>query len=235
MKKTYFDLETTGVDVNNDRIVQIAIKVMDGKECVFKKTFLVNPERPILKEVSEIHGIYDKHVKNAPTFKALAKTIAPYFEGHVIIGYNILKFDLPLLYNEFERIGRKVNFSDKIVDVYRIEKIASPRTLSAAYKKYTGKDLDGAHDAGNDVDATHTVFRHQKTFIKSTGKSVYELSESDKLVDFSGHLVKNNKGEICFAFGKHKGKRLIDEKAYCKWMLTADFSNQTKSIIKKHL
>jgi len=134
MNKTYFDLETTGTNVNSDRIVQIGIKVVNNKECLFKQSLLINPGISIPKEASDVHGITDKHVKNALPFSSVAKELKPYFEDNIIIGFNILKFDLPLLYNEFERCGISVNFSKKIIDVYKIETKASPKTLGATYK-----------------------------------------------------------------------------------------------------
>lgn len=235
MNKIVFDVETTGLDVNSDRIVQIAICIVNDKTEKIEKleAMLINPEMPIPKEAYEVHGISDAKVRTAKTFRDIAKTYKEYFENNIIVGYNILKYDLPLLYNEFKRVGVNVKFNDKIIDCYKIESHLAPRTLSSTYKKYTGKELEGAHDAMTDVLGTVEILKHQLKVPQIKSENVYELSGSTNIVDFSGKIIKDNKGELIFNFGKHKGKRLKDERDYCNWILKSDFPNDLKDIIKQ--
>ena len=235
MKKIIFDCESTGVDVNKDRIVQLAFIVTDDKWNVsMKKNILINPQIPIPKEASAVHGIEDKHVAESPTFKGLALALKKLFEDKQLGGFNILNFDLPLLANEFDRAGVEVNFSKDIIDGYKIEYALQPRTLSDVYRRLTGNNLDNAHDALADASATLEILFIQDN-IRPKDRSMQELSGSTNLVDFTGKLTRNDNGEIVFNFGKNKGKRLKDEKDYCQWMLKSDFSNELKNIIQKEI
>lgn len=236
MEKIAFDLETTGVDLANDRIVEIGFIIYDEDLNVkVERTTLINPEMRIPKEATEIHGITDDMVKNAPKFKDIAKKLSLLFKNKEIIGYNILGFDLPLLLAEFERVGEEANFSDKIVDVYKVESNLFPRTLSAIYKKYVDEELDNAHDALADTRATIEIMKNHIGLANNLGKTLYALSESENLLDYGAKFAYDNEGYIVFNFGKHKGKRLMDEVDYCKWMLKSDFSTQVKNIIKEEI
>lgn len=237
MEKIAFDLETTGIDLANDRIVQIAILIFNDKwQVIHEKCKLINPLIPISSDAMSIHGITDYMVKNAPPFAKIAKALALLFSGREIVGYNVLQFDLPILLAEFERCGVDPNFSSKIIDVYKIESNLYPRNLSAIYKKYTGYDLEDAHDALADVKATVAVLQHQLPLIKE--HDVYTLSESKNLLDYTGKLAYNSAGDITFNFGKYKGKTFSEVKKedakYFDWVLKSDFSNQVKNIIKQY-
>lgn len=244
----FFDLETTGINVVKDRIVEISIlKVMPNGEKLIK-TKLVNPTVPIPAEVTKIHGISDDDVKDAPTFKELAKEIAKFLEGADLAGYNMLRFDVPLLVEEFLRVGINFDVSQrKLIDVQRLFYLMEPRTLTAAYKFYCDKDLDGAHSAEADTIATFEVLdaqieRYKDVQIKdNNGKeyvpiqnnmeALHELTAS-KMVDLAGRMVYNNKGEVVFNFGKHKNRPVLDvlkqEPNYYDWMMKSDFPLNTK-------
>ena len=236
MNTVIFDIESTGLDINKDRIVEIALMVIDKDLNVLnKESFLINPEMPIPKEASDIHGITDKMVKSSPTFKNLCSTLKPYFENNAITGYNILRFDLPLLYAEFDRAGWTVNFNKTIYDVYTIETKVKSNKLGDVYKRYTGKEIEDSHRAAGDVDATYVVLKHQMPSIKSSGEKVTVLSGTNDLVDFTRHLCKNEEGVVCFNFGKNKGKPVVSDRAYCSWLLSSDFPKQTKDILLRLL
>ena len=156
----FFDLETTGTNITTDRIVEISyLKVMPNGEEV-SKTYLVNPEMHIPEQASQVHGIYDNDVADCPTFKELAKVLAREFEGCDLAGYNSNRFDIPLLAEEFERVGVNIDLSKrKFVDVQVIFHKMEQRTLSAAYKFYCKKDLENAHSADADTRATYEVLK----------------------------------------------------------------------------
>lgn len=244
----FFDLETTGIDIVNDRIVEISIvKLMPNGERIIR-TDRVNPERPIPKETSLIHGIYNEDVKDKPTFKEIAKQLVQFLEGADLAGFNVLKFDIPLLMEEFLRVGVDFRFDHKkVVDAQRIFHLMEPRTLSAAYKFYCGQTLDNAHSAEADTIATLEVLdaqvaRYEGVQIKDAKGNVstpvvndigelHKLTMSSK-VDLAGRMVYNDKGQAVFNFGKHKGKRVLDvlqnEPSYYDWMMKGDFPRQTK-------
>lgn len=221
----FFDLETTGLNVAQDRIVEIGIlKVhVDGKE--ESKTFKVNPEMPIPKESSDIHGITDEDVKDCPTFKEVGKTLAKFMEGCDIAGFNSNKFDVPLLAEEF--IRAEVDFDmkkRKFIDVQTIFHKMEKRTLSAAYKLYCDKDLTDAHSAEADTKATYEVLMAQLDRYEDLKNSVDFLSEFssfNKNADFIGRIVFDDDGDECFNFGKYKGKKvakvLDDDPGYYGW------------------
>jgi DNA polymerase-3 subunit epsilon len=244
----FFDLETTGINITNDRIIEIAvIKLMPNGE-VLRKVNLVNPTIPIPLESSLIHGIYDDKVKDKPTFKELAKEYAKFMEGADLAGFNILKFDIPMLVEEFLRAEVDFDYSRrKIIDAQRIFHMMEKRTLSAAYKFYLDKELQNSHSAEADTQATLEVLMAQveryqgQPVVDAMGKKVGEiqndmdvlakLSSSD-MVDLAGRIVLNNKREEVFNFGKHKNKKVIDvfkvEPSYYDWMLNGDFPLDTK-------
>jgi len=245
----FFDLEATGVNVGSDRIVEIAIlkALPDGTEEV--KTWRVNPEMPIPLQTSLIHGIYDEDIKDAPTFKQLAAEIAGFIGEADLAGYNSNKFDIPMLLEEFLRAEIDFDMNErKFVDVQNIFHQMEQRTLKAAYKFYCQEDLVNAHAAEADVIATYKVLLGQLEMYKETEfedkqgvKSVPVVNDVDALhiftnlhkpVDFAGRMVYNDKNEVCFNFGKHKGKTTAEvfaiEPSYYAWMKQGDFPLYTK-------
>lgn len=244
----FFDLETTGINIANDRIVEISIvKVSVNNETTIK-TMKVNPGIPIPAETSAIHGIYDEDVKDAPTFKQIAKNMAAFLEGCDMAGFNILKFDLPLLVEEFLRADVEFDVSTrKLVDAQKIFHIMEKRTLSAAYKFYCNKTLEGAHSAEVDTLATYEVLKAQvekyegQEAVDPLGKplgtvtndmgALHDLTSSN-MVDLAGRIVKNNDGVEVFNFGKHRLKPVEEvlrrEPGYYDWMMKGDFPLDTK-------
>jgi len=245
----FFDLEATGINVGADRIVEIAIlKAMpDGSELV--KTWRVNPEMPIPLQTSLIHGIYDEDIANEPTFKTLAAEIAEFIGESDLAGYNSNKFDIPMLLEEFLRAEVDFDMNNrKFVDVQNIFHQMEQRTLKAAYKFYCQEDLINAHAAEADVIATYKVLLGQLEMYKETEfeskqgvKSIPVVNDVDALhiftninkpVDFAGRLVYNDDDEVCFNFGKHKGKTTAQvfsvEPSYYAWMKNGDFPLYTK-------
>ncbi|PSL07625.1 3'-5' exonuclease [Cecembia rubra] len=244
----FFDLESTGTNIATDRIVEISIlKVYpDGKEEI--KTTLVNPTIPIPKETSVIHGIYDKDVKDAPTFKSLSKELHQFLLGADLAGFNVLKFDIPLLVEEFLRAGIDFDIDKRnILDAQKIFHMMEKRNLAAAYKFYCGKNLENAHSAEADTLATYEVFKAQiekyvgeeaedllgnKLGIFENDMKKIHMILNEKMVDLAGRFIFNEKGEECFNFGKHKGKTieavLKEEPSYYDWMMKGDFPLDTK-------
>ena len=235
----FFDLETTGVNVNADRIVEICIlKVSpDGsEEC---KTWLINPERHIPEETTAIHGISDEDVKDKPTFREVAKTIATMIEGCDMAGFNSNRFDVPLLAEEFLRADVDIDMKKrKFIDVQTIFHKNEPRTLVAAYKFYCEKDLTNAHSAEADVKATFEVLKAQLDRYDNIENDMAQLSEFSsftKNADYAGRIVYNDKNVECFNFGKYKGMSVTEvftkDPSYYAWMMNGDFSLYTKKII----
>lgn len=244
----FFDLETTGINIAKDRIVELAfVKAMPNGELVTKK-HLINPEMPIPEFTSMIHGIYDEDVKDAPTFKSIAKTLVQFLEGCDLAGFNILRFDVPMLVEEFLRVDVEFDVGNrKLIDAQRIFHMMEPRNLSAAYKFYCGEDLKDAHSAEADTLATYHVLNAQveryagvemkdeqgKPYvpIKNDMSILHELTAT-KIVDFAGRMVFNNKGVEVFNFGKHKDRPVSEvldkEPGYYDWMLKGDFPLDTK-------
>jgi DNA polymerase-3 subunit epsilon len=238
MKKTsktiaFIDLETTGVDITKDRIVQIAVvkQTPDGKR--EKKCLLINPQIPIPKESTEVHKITDEMVKNSPKFEQIAKSMLQYIDGCIISGYNIMGFDIPLLVEELLRAKVEFSFDDTIfIDAMNIFKKLNPRNLSAFYQQYTGEVLEGAHDALVDTEATADGFYAMLTKEDELTKmDMEELSSfsmmNDNIVDFAGKFTRNDAGVICFNFGKHKSQPVSSEMGFLDWMLNKDFTQDT--------
>lgn len=231
----FIDLETTGVNVSNDRIVEIAIiKIMpDGTKQVKRK--LINPLIPIPTGASDVHGITDEMVKDAPSFKQVANEVKQFIDSCDMGGYNSNRFDVPMLMEEFLRAG--VSFSvdgRKLVDVQKVFHMMEQRTLGAAYKFYCNKTLDGAHSAEVDATATWEVLEAQierYPQIGDTVESIVKFTGEDDIVDFARRFVKDNGVEV-FNFGKHKGKPvtqvLKEEPQYYDWMMKGDFAMNTK-------
>ena len=234
------DLETTGLDVQKDRIVEICVvkRFPDGKQEV--KTRLINPTISIPKEASEIHGITDEKVKNEPKFKDLAASLGAYIDGCDIAGYNSNKFDVPMLLHEFERAGIYGAFENvNLIDVYKLYSKFNPRTLEVAYADYCGKKLD-AHNAESDAIATielleSMVSEHSHEISDKSIQGLAAFTGEEKKLDVLGVILENKDGEAVFSIGKHKGKRLKDNRSYCEWMLKSNFSQNTKDAIIKVL
>ncbi len=248
----FIDLETTGLSITHDRIIEISlIRILpDGSEK--SKTWRVNPEMPIDPKATATHGITDEDVKNEPIFKELAKTIAAELEGCDIGGYNLNKFDLPLLMEEFLRTDVDIDLRKKnIVDVQVIFHKIEQRTLSAAYKFYCGKALDHAHSAEADARATYEVLKSQLDMydgmeVKDADGNVSKPVVNDmvelakfttfkKHADFVGRFIYDDKDRLVINFGKYNGK-LLDEilekdQGYYGWMMNADFPLYTKKIL----
>jgi DNA polymerase-3 subunit epsilon len=234
----FFDLETTGVDTSNDRIVEISlVKVSpDGTKSV--KTRRINPEMHIPEEATAVHGITDEDVKDEPTFKQIAKSLAQFIEGCDFGGFNSNRFDLPVLVEEFMRAGVDVDFKRRsYIDVQNIFHKKEQRTLVAAYKFYCDKDLENAHSAEADTLATYEVLEAQIERYGDIGDTVESLSAFSthgETVDFAGRIGLNDKGEEVFTFGKYKGRSVAEifatEPSYYSWLMTGDFPQYTKKI-----
>lgn len=240
-----FDLETTGINVTQDRIVEIAIVKVhpDGTEEEYYKR--INPTVPIPKESSEIHGIYDEHIKDAPTFAAQADELAAFIGDADLAGYNSNKFDIPVLAEEFLRCNHAFDVrSRKFVDVQNIFHKMEQRTLAAAYQFYCQQSMENAHNALYDTRVTLDVFKAQLERYQDLAKTVEGLSEFSRQgnvewYDFAGRLAKNAKGQVMYNFGKHKGKTVEEifdtEPGYYGWMLDADFPLYTKQLLREEM
>ena len=238
----FIDLKTTGINVSSDRIVEIAIVkiAVDGGKTVKRK--IVNPTIPIPQGAIDVHGITNEMASAAPTFKEVANEIKQFIEGCDIGGYNSNRFDIPLLVEEFLRCDINIEIEDrKMVDVQKVYHLMEQRTLSAAYKFYCNKELEGAHGAEVDATATFEVLEAQIEKYSQIGNSVESILKftgEEIIVDFSRRFIMENGIEI-FNFGKHKGKPvtqvLKEEPQYYDWMMRGDFSLHTKQKITEIL
>ena len=237
----FFDLETTGVNITSDRIVEISyLKVFpNGNEV--SRTMRINPEMHIPEQASEVHGIYDDDVKDCPTFKQVAKDVANDFEGADIAGFNSNRFDVPLLAEEFLRAGVDLDLTrHKFIDVQVIFHKMEQRTLSAAVKFYCGKELEGAHSADADTRATYEVLQAQLDRYDELQNDIAWLSEFSshtRNVDFAGRIVYDDKGVEVFNFGKYKGIPVVEvlrrDPGYYSWIMQGDFSLNTKQVLTR--
>jgi DNA polymerase III subunit epsilon len=235
----FFDLETTGIDVARDRIVEISIVKVYPNGTEETKTWLVNPEMPIPFLASQVHGITDEKVANEPTFKALATQIHNMIKDSDLAGFNSDRFDIPLLAEELLRAGVDFDMKNRgSVDVQTIFHKMEERTLSAAYKFYCGKSLDNAHSAEADTTATYEILKAQLERYENLENDIKSLSEfttRKKSVDFAGFIVMNEDQQEVFSFGKHKGKLvekvLEEEPGYFGWIQNADFPLYTKKVL----
>ena len=235
----FFDLETTGVNVASDRIIEISyLKVFPNgnKE---SKTIRINPTIPIPKHASDIHGITDDDVKDEPTFAEVAKSLANEFEGCDFAGYNSNKFDIPLLAEEFIRADIVLDFKKRrLIDIQVIFHKMEQRTLSAAYKFYCKKKLDNAHSAEADTIATYEILKAQLDRyenLENDAEFLSKFSSHTKNVDFVGRIIYNDDGIEMFNFGKYKGKTVEEvfkkDPAYYGWMMKNDFPLYTKKVL----
>lgn len=238
----FFDLETTGINITKDRIVEISLLKVhpNGKEEI--KSRRINPEMPIPPQATAIHGITDDDVKDCPTFKQVAKSLADMLEGCDLAGFNSSRFDVPVLSEEFLRAGVDFDMSKrKFVDVQIIFHKKEQRTLEAAYKFYCEKELENAHSAEADTVATYEVLKSQLDRYPDLENDIAFLSKEyssfNNNVDFAGRIIFDDKGVEVFNFGKHKGKPvaqvLRNEPSYYSWMMDGDFPLNTKQVLTK--
>jgi len=236
----FFVIESTGLNVATDRIVELSIlKVMPNGDQEIK-TRRINPTIPISPEAQKIHGISNEDVADCPTFKEVAKSLANFMAGCDFAGYNSTKFDIPMLAEEFLRAGVSFDFRKrKLVDVQTIYHKMEQRTLSAAYKFYCNKDLNNAHSAEADTVATFEVLEAQldkyASVLENDIKFLAEFSTKSKLIDYAGRIAINEKEEPIINFGKYKGKTVESvfraDPSYYSWMMNGDFTLDTKQVI----
>ena len=235
----FFDLETTGINITTDRIVEISILKVYPNGNKESKTWLVNPEMPIPAEVSAIHGITNDKVANEPTFKQLASEINNMIKDADLAGFNSNRFDIPLLAEEMLRADMDFDMKSRLaIDVQTIFHKMEQRTLSAAYKFYCDKTLENAHTAAADTLATYEVLEAQVERyedLENNAKFLAEFSSRKRFADFAGFIAFNKEGQEVFSFGKHKGKLVTDvletEPGYFGWLLNADFPLYTKKVL----
>ncbi len=236
----FLDLETTGLNVATDRIVEICVLKISPNGTQDVKTRRINPTIPISPEAQAIHGISNEDVANESTFKELAKSLANWMEGCDFAGYNSTRFDIPMLAEEFLRAGIDFDFRKrKMIDVQNIFHKMEQRTLKAAYRFYCDKDLENAHSAEADTIATYEVLEAQldkySTDLKNDVQFLSDFSAKSRFVDYAGRIILNDKDEPVFNFGKHKGRRVTEvltaEPSYYDWMMKGDFTLDTKKIL----
>jgi len=236
---TFWDLESTGLDTAKDRIVSFAaMRVGDGESKTISMLF--NPGVEMSEEVIAVHGIRNEDVKDKPLFEHRSETIHAFLSGSDYCGFNLIGFDVPLLWEEFYRAGIEWDITKaNIIDAGNIFKKQEPRTLSAAVKFYCGRDHEEAHDALGDCKATFDVLEGQlKRYGELQTKSVAELaqfSKFDNRVDLAGKLVFDKDGNPVYNIGKSKGVKVKDDPSFGHWMLGKDFSAQTKMVLQKIL
>lgn len=245
----FFDLETTGVNISTDRIIEICIvRVSPPDEKIEIKTFRVNPGIPIPDQSSSIHGIYDKDVADKPAFPEIAQQVFQFMKDCDLGGFNSIRFDIPLLIEEFFRAGIEFDISKrKLIDSQRIFHLMEPRTLGAAYRFYCNKDLENAHSAEADTLATYHILKAQieryadKQVKDAEGKVTVPIKNDmnvlhdfsvGNMVDLAGRMIMSDKGEELFNFGKYKGMKvkdtLLKDPMYYDWIMKGDFPQDTK-------
>ncbi len=235
----FFDLETTGINISKDRIVEISILKVFPNGNKESKTWLVNPGIPIPPETTAIHGITDEKVANEPTFNDLSSTVYDMIKGCDLGGFNSNRFDIPLLAEELLRADIDFDMKSTVaIDVQTIFHKMEQRTLSAAYKFYCNKDLEGAHSAAVDTNATYEILKSQLDRypeLENDAKFLATFSARKQFVDFAGFIAYNEDGEEVFSFGKHNGKlveEILDsEPGYFGWIQNADFPLYTKKVL----
>ena len=235
----FFDLETTGINITKDRIVEISILKVNPDGSEEKKTWLVNPEMSIPEVVVAVHGITNEKVANEPTFKELAKEINSWIKDADLGGFNSNRFDIPLLAEEMLRAGVDFDMKNRqSVDVQTIFHKMEQRTLTAAFKFYCDKSLEDAHSAEADTMATYEVLKSQLdryNDLENDTAFLADFSSRKKIADFAGFIAYDKEGDECFSFGKHKGKKVTEilekEPGYFGWLLSADFPLYTKKVL----
>lgn len=238
----FFDIETTGTNINSDRIIEISYLKIYPNGNRESKTMRINPEMHIPEESSKVHGIYDADVAQCPKFKEVARSIANDFEGADLAGFNSNRFDIPVLAEEFLRAGVDIDMSNrKFIDVQVIFHKMEQRTLSAAYKFYCDKNLEDAHTAQADTMATYEVLKAQLDRYSDTLQNdvdfLAKYSSFTKNVDFAGRIVYNEAGVEVFNFGKYKGMPVAEilkrDPGYYGWIMNGDFTLNTKNVLTK--
>lgn len=237
----FFDLETTGVNIATDRIVEIAVLKVFPNGNKESKTWLVNPGTTIPQGSIDIHGITNEKVAAEPTFKELAKQVSEMIAGCDLAGFNSNRFDIPLLAEELMRAGIDFDMNDrKAIDVQVIFHKKEQRTLSAGYQFYCGKELEGAHGAEADTNATYEILLAQLDKYKDIENSVAALSDFSThgvRADFAGFILMNDDNQEIFSFGKYKGRTVEDvfteNPGYNNWMQNADFPLYTKKVLRE--
>ena len=237
----FFDLETTGINIAIDKVVEISILKVFPNGNKESKTWLVNPEIQIPKETSDIHGITNEKVVTEPTFKELAPKINEMIADSDLAGFNSNRFDIPLLAEELMRAGIDFDMKNrKAIDVQVIFHKKEQRTLGAGYQFYCGKELEGAHGAEADTNATYEILLAQLDKYEDIGNTVDALSEFSthgKRADFAGFILMNDKDQEIFSFGKYKGRTveevLKENPGYNNWIQNADFPLYTKKVLKE--
>lgn len=237
----FFDLETTGINIAADRIVEISYLKVDLNGNESSRTLRINPGIPIPPEVTKIHGICDEDVKDAPGFNEVGKSIAREIEGCDLAGYNSIRFDIPLLAEEFLRAGIEIDLKRrKFVDVQVIFMKMEQRTLAAACKFFLGRELTDAHSAEADTRATYDVLQAQLDRYSNLENDIgmlADFSAHNRNVDFAGRIILNDEDVEVFNFGKHKGKPVTEvlakDPGYYGWMINGDFPLYTKKVLTK--
>ncbi|MDL2227497.1 3'-5' exonuclease [Bacteroidales bacterium OttesenSCG-928-K03] len=250
----FFDLETTGLSITKDKIIELAMLKVNVDNSTKEKTWMINPEMPIPYESSVIHNITDEDVIDKPTFKQVAKEIAEFIGNADLAGFNAIKFDIPFLVEEFLKAGVDFKIRDrKFVDVQNIFHKMEPRNLSAAYKFYCDSEIVDAHRAMNDTKATYEIFlaqleRYENTEIKDKfGKNctpvvndidkLSDFTHQTKSVDLAGYIIYNDNGQEIFTFGKHKNRPVREvfgfEPQYYDWIVKSDFPEYTKKVLTR--
>lgn len=237
----FFDLETTGVNIATDRIVEISILKVFPNGNKESKTWLVNPEVEIPQGAADVHGITNEKVVTEPTFKELAGKVSEMIAGCDLAGFNSNRFDIPLLAEELMRAGIDFDMQErKAIDVQVIFHKKEQRTLSAGYQFYCGKELEGAHGAEADTNATYEILLAQVDKYEDIGNSVNALSEYSthgKRADFAGFILMNEENQEIFSFGKYKSRTveevLNENPGYYNWIQNADFPLYTKKVLKQ--
>lgn len=248
------DIESTGLTIGKDRIVQLAIIKITPDLMKQKKSWLINPEMPIPEEATQIHNIRNEDVKDAPTFRDVAHQIATFIGNADLAGYNSNRYDIPMLMEEFYKAGVEFSLDDRyLIDTQYIFNLMEPRNLAAAYSFYCGKKLEIAHNAEHDVEATYEILLAQIEKYKNTeveidnqkykpiSTSIKEIGEffknRNKQLDLAGRIIKNEKNEAVFNFGKYKGQLVKEvfkkDTSYYHWMMKGDFSYDTKNVLTR--
>jgi DNA polymerase-3 subunit epsilon len=235
----FFDLETTGLNIITDRIVELSYLKVETNGNESSRTMLINPTIPIPRESTAIHGITDEDVRDAPTFASIAKNLAREIEGCDLAGYNSNRFDIPVLAEEFMRAGVDIDMTRrKLIDVQVIFHKMEQRTLSAAYKFYCSEEMCNAHSSEADTRATYRILQAQLdkySDLKNDAAFLSEFSCQSRNVDFAGRIVYNDCGEECFNFGKYKGQPVQEvfkkDTGYYGWMMNGDFPLFTKKVL----